>query len=121
MVGNITMMAMVILVVLVVVVVVLLRQLTMVEVVEDVKMPLVQVDKKFFFNFFLLKKRLTRSFFKKNFIKKKVDKKWSCDEDGVHISTMWLPIPRSFLYPIRKTMKFVTPKDHPKIIFKLLS
>ena len=52
MVGNITMMAMVILVVLVVMVVVLLRQLTMVEVVEDVKMPLVQVDKKFFFNFF---------------------------------------------------------------------
>ena len=26
-----------------------------------------------------------------------VDKKWSCDEDGVHISTMWSPIPRSFI------------------------
>jgi len=28
---------------------------------------------------------------------KSVDKKWSCDEDGVHISTMWSPIPRSFI------------------------
>ena len=26
-----------------------------------------------------------------------VNRKWSCDEDGVHISTKWLPIPRSFM------------------------
>jgi len=26
-----------------------------------------------------------------------VARKWSCDEDGVHISTKWLPIPRSFI------------------------
>ena len=25
-----------------------------------------------------------------------VNKKWSCDEDGVHISTKWLPVPRYF-------------------------
>merc|ERR1712029_220810 len=25
---------------------------------------------------------------------KTVNRKWSCDEDGVHISTKWLPIPR---------------------------
>merc|ERR1712179_298131 len=25
---------------------------------------------------------------------KTVNRKWSCDEDGVHISTQWLPIPR---------------------------
>ena len=23
-----------------------------------------------------------------------VNRKWSCDEDGVHMSTKWLPIPR---------------------------
>ena len=23
-----------------------------------------------------------------------VNRKWSCDEDGVHISAQWLPIPR---------------------------
>jgi len=28
---------------------------------------------------------------------KTVNRKWSCDEDGVHISTKWLPIPRSFM------------------------
>lgn len=25
---------------------------------------------------------------------KTVGRKWSCDEDGVHISAMWLPLPR---------------------------
>merc|ERR1711882_9647 len=25
---------------------------------------------------------------------KTVNRKWSCDEDGVHMSTKWLPIPR---------------------------
>merc|ERR1712113_1272685 len=33
---------------------------------------------------------------------KTVNRKWSCDEDGVHMSTKWLPIPRF----LRKNEKF---------------